>query len=135
MKKLLIFMTVLAMCSYVSGYRKFRCADYMKVPNSQRDVCSAILNKITPHNTVVSYTMTDPYGMSYVYLSASDKKRIIHALSRYETTTNITHDLIRQFTASSRKRSNVVGLVLHDIATLKDKATVHDVLFALHHTK
>lgn len=130
MKKLIVIAALLA-CVKTSGYYKFRCADYMKVGG--RDICGSVLAKVAPQKSAAHYTMEDSFGMCHVYLSASDKKRIVGALSRFKKTpdTVITKDLIHEFTPSSWRPRHVIGLVLQDFAMLKNQATVNDVLSAL----
>ncbi len=129
MKKIVVIVMILKIM-HMHGYCKFRCADYMKM--GDRTVCSSILNKITPHHAAAHYTLEDAYGMCYVYLSSSDKKRVIQALSRYESSSLITQELIQEFSPSVRGKRHIIGLVLQDFATLnKNKATVQDVLQAL----
>lgn len=77
-----------------------------------------------------SYTMIDTTSTitSYVQLNASDKKRIKKVLNRFDSSTAITPEFIKQFSSSGRSNKNIVGLVLKDFTVIKNEATIGSML-------
>jgi len=126
-----ILLTFLASSCHVAGYCKIRCA-YL-TPNTRQDsLCTSVLNTLKTKNKVAHYRFGDSSGMSYVYLTGRDTKRVKNALSTYDSSAVVTKDLIQTFAPSAkRKKTHVVGLVLQDIASLKSEATVRDVFVTL----
>lgn len=129
MKRYMVALSVLGIAPSVVGYQKFRCMDCLLTSQEQSSFVA------TPSFSLkkASYVMVDSHGIttSYVSLSVCDRGKIAKELRRYDSKKPITQDLINSYKRPAWRRNHVVGLVLQDFKSMKETATVGDVLKAL----